>query len=102
MTFISEHLIPGNHGKVFSTDARKPADLERIRRKLTSLDGIEEVYLDTRHPTGEFRVRTSRLLGIGVVEEAVNQLGFHAVPKGLFEDLWDRGDAEDAEELGSW
>ena len=37
---------------------------------LLPTDGIEEVYLDMSHPTGEFRVLTSRLLGIGVVEES--------------------------------
>ena len=31
MSYISDNVIPGNHGKVFGTDAKETTDLQNIK-----------------------------------------------------------------------
>ena len=85
MGLIEENIIPGNYGKVFSTNANKPHDLERIKSKLLKLDGIKDVILNFEVFPKEFTIHTSKLIHINEVEKEIFSLGFHSIPKGLFE-----------------
>lgn len=83
MSYISENVIPGNYGKIFGTDAKNMADLNRIRQQLMQIDGIKEVVFNDIYPK-EFTVHTSKVVHISAIEKKVNALGFHAVPKSFF------------------
>ena len=84
MSLVSENVIPGNHGKVFETNAKENHDLEKIKDKLTSLDGIKDVIINAEVFPKEFTVHTTELVTIKDVESVVKSLGFHAIPKTLF------------------
>jgi hypothetical protein len=43
MSLLSENIIPGNHGKIFGTDAMEENDLIEIKTSLLTLEGINEV-----------------------------------------------------------
>jgi hypothetical protein len=46
MSLLSENIIPGNHGKIFGTDAMEENDLIEIKTSLLT-EGINEVILNT-------------------------------------------------------
>jgi hypothetical protein len=84
MSYLSENVIPGEHGKIFGTNAYKNEDLEHIKESLLEIDGIKDVVFKESFPN-EFTVLTSKMVEIKTVEKKVSMLGFHAVPKGLFQ-----------------
>ncbi|AUC84643.1 hypothetical protein CW731_04725 [Polaribacter sp. ALD11] len=85
MSLINENVIPGNHGKVFSTNAKSIHDLEKIRAKILELKGVKNVLLDLEVFPREFTIHTSKLITINEIEEKVLATGFHAIQKNAFE-----------------
>jgi hypothetical protein len=84
MSFLSDNVIPGNHGKIFGTNATTNYDLQRIRIKLLSLDGIKEVHINAKIFPKEFNIHTSKLVTVKDIEDIVLTTGYHAIPKDLF------------------
>jgi len=84
MSLLSENIIPGNHGKVFGTNAKDQKDLERIKNKVLSLKGIKDVKINSEVFPREFTVYTSELVKVEDIEDKVKLTGFHAIPKDLF------------------
>lgn len=85
MSYLSENVIPGNHGKIFGTDAKNPKDLDRIFKAIKSIEGVEDVILSPQEFPKEFTIHTSKMVEIKIIEDKVKRLGFHAIPKGLFQ-----------------
>ncbi|WP_338648182.1 heavy-metal-associated domain-containing protein [Flavobacterium sp. KS-LB2] len=85
MSILTDNVIPGNHGKIFGTNAIKDLDLLEIKTSLMELDGIKEVILNTDVFPREFTVHTSKMITIDAIENKVKSIGFHAIPKDLFE-----------------
>jgi hypothetical protein len=85
MNLLKENIIPGNHGKVFGTNAKYSADLERIKAKIVALKGVEKVDINFEIFPKEFTIYTSKLIPIKEIEEIVMNIGFHAIPKSNFE-----------------
>jgi len=86
MSLLSENVIPGNHGKIFGTNAKYQSDLERIRDKILSLNGIKDVIVNADIYPRQFIVHTSKLVKIEDIEAKVKLTGFNAIPKkNLFE-----------------
>ncbi|MBG6185668.1 heavy-metal-associated domain-containing protein [Flavobacterium sp. CAN_S2] len=85
MSLLTENVIPGNHGKIFGTNAIEDLDLLAIKSSLLELDGIKKVIFNTDIFPREFTVHTSKIVSIGDIENKVKSAGFHAIPKDLFE-----------------
>lgn len=85
MSYLSENVIPGNHGKIFGTNAQEQEDLDRIIGAIKSIDGIKDVILSQQKLPKEFTVHTTKMVEIKTIEDEVKRLGFHAIPMGLFE-----------------
>ncbi|HNQ27515.1 MAG TPA: heavy-metal-associated domain-containing protein [Aquaticitalea sp.] len=84
MTFISEHVIPGDHGRKFTTDAKNPNEIANIREALLQLDGVKDVqFYETQNPV-TFVVHTDKVVSVEVIENCVKTLNLHAVPTGPF------------------
>ena len=64
MNTLTDTLIPGNHGKIFGTNAIKDLDLLEIKTALMELDGIKDVLLNTDIFPREFTVHTSKMVTI--------------------------------------
>ena len=84
MSLWSENVIPGNHGKVFGTNAKKHKNLERIKNKILTVKGVKDVMIDEEKFPKEFTIYTTSLVQVKDIEDAVALTGFHAIPKGLF------------------
>lgn len=84
MTLLSENVIPGNHGKVFGTNAKTDNDLEKIKTVLLKLNGVKDVVVENEKFPVEFIVHTSEMVRIEDIEQKVISVGFHAIPKTLF------------------
>ena len=84
MSIFSENVIPGNHGKVFTTNATKEADLERIKNRILSIAGIKDVIIADTYPI-DIVVHTTSLVKVDDIENEVKKTGFHVIPKKLFE-----------------
>jgi hypothetical protein len=85
MSLLTENVIPGNHGKIFGTNAIEDLDLLAIKSSLLELDGIKKVVFNTDIFPREFTVHTSKIVSIRDIENKVKSVGFHAIPKDLFE-----------------
>jgi hypothetical protein len=85
MSLISEHVIPGKYGKVFGTDAVEEKDLERIKKRLFQIDGIENVLINYDIYPREITVHTSKLVRIEDIENTIKKTGYHLISKGMFE-----------------
>lgn len=85
MSIITDNIIPGNHGKIFGTNAMEDADLREIKASVLKLDGVEDVLLNTEIFPREFTVYTNKMVSISDIEKKVRSVGFHAIPKDLFE-----------------
>ncbi len=85
MNLLKDNIIPGNYGKVFGTNAVKEGDLLKIRNALYNMSGIKDVDINMEIFPKEFTIYTSKLVKIEDVENEVQRLGFHIIPKGQFE-----------------
>ncbi|WP_016988141.1 hypothetical protein [Flavobacterium sp. ACAM 123] len=85
MSLLSENIIPGNHGKIFGTDAMEKTDLIEIKTSLLTLEGINEVILNTETFPREFTIYTDQIVSLSDIEYKVKSVGFHAIPKETFE-----------------
>lgn len=85
MSILTENVIPGNHGKIFGTNAIKDLDLLEIKASLQKLDGIKDVILNTDVFPREFTVHTRKIVAVSTIENQVRSVGFHAIPKGVLE-----------------
>jgi hypothetical protein len=84
MSLLSENVIPGNHGKIFGTNAKDDTDLERIKNSVLLIDGIKEVIINSEIFPREFTIHSTKLIKVKDIEDAVLTTGFHAIPKSLF------------------
>ena len=83
MSLLSENIIPGEHGKVFGTNANHESELKQIKDAVLKLDGVTEVQInDTIFPK-EFTVFTNKMISVEEIETIVVSIGFHAIPKAL-------------------
>ncbi|TDQ27521.1 heavy-metal-associated domain-containing protein [Tenacibaculum caenipelagi] len=85
MSLLSENVIPGNHGKVFGTNAKYIRDLEKIKSRILSVHGVKDVIINSEVFPRELTVQTTELVKVKEIEDAVKSTGFHVIPKGLFE-----------------
>ena len=84
MSLLSEHIIPGDSGKVFTTNASKEKDLKRIKHSVMRVAGVGDVLIVKGVFPSEFIVHTEKLVAVADIENAVKLTGFHAIPKGIF------------------
>jgi len=84
MSLLSENVIPGNHGKVFGTNAKEPQTLEKIKSTLELIDGVKDVIIHLDVYPRELTVHTSKIVSVKEIEDAVKAIGFHAIPKHDF------------------
>ena len=86
MSLLTENVIPGNHGRIFTTNAASDILMNKIKTGLERLDGVEKIILIAEVSPREFIVRTSKLVTVKTIEDAVQRMGLdlHVIPKGIF------------------
>ena len=84
MNLISENVIPGDHGKIFETNAENQSDLEQIKKAILRIEGVSEVLLNNEVYPREITVLTTAFVEITEVEQAADEEGFHVLPRTLF------------------
>jgi hypothetical protein len=85
MSLLSENVIPGNHGKTFATNAKTHKDLLKIKDAILHIKGIKDILIDEDKFPREFVIHTNTFVSIKEIEDTVIKVGFHAIPKSLFE-----------------
>lgn len=83
MSLLTDNIIPGEHGKVFGTNANEEIELIEIKDNLLKIDGVIEVQINTAIFPKEFTVITNKLISISEIEKGVKAIGYHAIPKEL-------------------
>lgn len=83
MSLLKDNIIPGEHGKVFGTNANEEIELIEIKNSLLKVNGITEVSINNSIFPKEFTVFTNKVISIEDVERVVKSIGFHAIPKEL-------------------
>ena len=84
MSLISENVIPGNHGKIFGTNASTDEQMNEIKRAVEKVGGVKDVFLVKEVFPKEFIVHTAEIVSVHAIEEAVKSVGLHAISKGYF------------------
>lgn len=84
MSLTSENIIPGNHGKVFTTDINSEVVFKKVEEELLKIKGVEDVlFNDDRFPH-EVTVHTNSLIKVNELQTVVKNLGYHIIPRTLF------------------
>lgn len=83
MTYINDNIIPGNHGKTFTTDVNSPEDESRLKAALMKIDGVTNVIFETSYPSA-VTIHTNKVVHVQEVMEAGQALKLHVLPKGPF------------------
>lgn len=83
MSLLTDNIIPGEHGKVFGTNANEESELLDIKNKLLKMNGITEVQINNAIFPKEFTVFTNKVISIEEIEKVVKSIGFHAIPKAV-------------------
>lgn len=83
MSLLTDNIIPGEHGKVFGTNANHETELTEIKNKLLKADGITQVQINHSVFPKEFTIFTDKLISVEEIENIVKSTGFHAIPKAL-------------------
>ncbi len=81
MSLLTENVIPGNHGKIFGTNAIEPKDLEKIKTKILSLEGIKDVIINFEVFPREIIIHTIKMIKI---KDILKLTDFHLISKDLF------------------
>lgn len=81
MSLFSENIIPGNHGKLFSTNAKEDSDLNEIKKGILTIEGVKNVAINNAVFPRAFTVYTTKIMRICDIENKVKTLGFHAIPQ---------------------
>ncbi len=84
MSFLSEHVIPGNYGKQFTTDAVQPEQLKQIEETLMDIDGIKDIIFENGGQPTVFIIHTNKVVTVKEIEDRVKLLNLHAIPTGPF------------------
>lgn len=85
MSLLSENVIPGNHGKIFGTNAQNHQDLINIQNAILKLDGVKDVIIEEDKFPREFTIHTNSLVSVKDIQDTVIKVGFHAIQKSIFE-----------------
>lgn len=85
MSLLSENVIPGNHGKTFGTNAMSHQDLVKIKESISHIDGIKDIIIEEDKFPRDFIIHTNAIVSVKEIQDAVIKVGFHAIPKSLFE-----------------
>ncbi len=83
MTFISENIIPGNHGKTFTTDVDDASEKTKLEAAVLEVEGVVKVIFEDTFPL-EFTVHTDRVVNVTDIQNKANELNFHVIVKGPF------------------
>lgn len=84
MSLFSENVIPGDHGKVFATNAGNQKQLNTIKKLVLKVSGIKDVILNGKVFPKEFTVHTEALVKISDIQKPLKKVHLHAIPKSLF------------------
>ncbi|NNL15937.1 MAG: heavy-metal-associated domain-containing protein [Flavobacteriaceae bacterium] len=85
MSYLTKNIIPGDFGKVFSTNAKNKKDLLKIKKALLKLPGIKDIHINLKVFPVEITIHTESVVSVETVENEVKRFGFHASPKGVFQ-----------------
>ena len=81
MSLLTDNVIPGDHGKIFGTNAKEDSELTAIKESLLKMDGVTQVHINNAVFPREFTIFTSKVISVAEIERQVKSIGFHAVPK---------------------
>ena len=84
MSFLTENVIPGARGRIFCTDASTEEKMNMVKVAIEKVDGVKNVVLVNEVFPKELIVQTTKLVTVKAIGGAVNRIGMHAIPKGLF------------------
>ena len=81
MEILLDNVIPKDHPRTFTTNASEHKDVIKVKQAVLAIDGVESIeFLDVVFPK-QFKVKVSKMIEVRFVEEAVNDVGFNAIPR---------------------
>ncbi|MBO3097997.1 heavy-metal-associated domain-containing protein [Gelidibacter pelagius] len=83
MTYINDNVIPGNHGKTFTTDVRSPEEKSKLKAAIMKIDGVTNVIFEDVYPS-EVTVHTDKVVHVNEIQDIATDLEFHVIAKGPF------------------
>ncbi|MDW5289767.1 hypothetical protein [Formosa sp. PL04] len=81
MEILLDNVIPEDHPRTFTTNASEHKDVIKVKQAVMAIDGVESIeFMDIIFPK-QFKVSVSKMIEVRFVEEAVNEVGFNALPR---------------------
>lgn len=83
MTFISDNIIPGNYGKIFTTDVNDASEKSKLEAAILKVEGVVKIIFSDTFPL-EFTVHTDRVVQVSEIQRKANEWNYHVIAKGPF------------------
>ena len=84
MSLLGNNILPGEHGKIFTTDAKHDDNLFDIHEFLINFDGIERVEIDKASFPVKIKIYTNKIVDVEELKKKFKSTGFHLVDENLF------------------
>ncbi|WP_281764255.1 heavy-metal-associated domain-containing protein [Neptunitalea lumnitzerae] len=81
MSFIDDIVIPGDKGRTFMTSVSDPEELSKLKNAVLKVNGVTDVSINTEVFPTEVHVIADVVVDVESIENEVNGLGFHLLPK---------------------
>lgn len=85
MSLFSENVVPGKIGKIFSTDAKYPDDVQALKDIISKIDGIKEIEVCCDEFPFEITITTTKIVPVTTIEVEAKKIGFHLIPKEILD-----------------
>lgn len=84
MSYINDIVIPGETGRVFTTNIKDKDKIENLKTLLLQMEGVTDVIVNQNSFPSELRLLTDRVLDISDLESVANTNGYHIIPKSFY------------------
>lgn len=84
MSLLGTTILPGKHGKVFTTNAKHDDHLFEIHEFLSNYDGISQVEIDKKSFPVKIKVLTDKIVDVEQLKKDFKKTGFHLIDENLF------------------
>lgn len=86
MSFITDNVLPGKKGKIFSTNAESDEILMEVVYHVKQLDGVTRVNPIKDSYPREFVVHADDKVSVEEVQDKSKEVNVHALVKGYLEE----------------
>jgi len=86
MSIITDNVLPGKKGKIFSTNAETDKQLLEVVAKVQKIEGVTKAEAILNTFPREFKVHADEKVSVEEIQEVTKELNVNSLVKSLFEE----------------